>query len=361
LGLGGSDYYPFGMELPGRTYSSGNQYRYGFNGKEKDTEGPVQYDYGFRIYDPRLVRFKSLDPLQHKFPELTPYQFASNRPIDGIDLDGREYITFHVIVTKAADGTPSFKKYIAADFRGLPGGVMAAIHNNKDYTKNFYKYYSESFGAEGRGFKWIYFDEKGNQLGDPVWQMKQSKSLYAATDEYSGYYSGGGSITKFGPGLSNGRYSELNNDYDFSYRPMSYADAISKSHDMMQEKEIVQPQGWLEDVRTLKSDKILLSRAETGVFETLGEEYSREDFLRTSKIVTFFSAVVRYKNWKVGEMQKQGLDINSAADQRKVILSDWKPKFLSKDWFAKRLMSASGGGATESQRNTVKPVEKKKP
>jgi hypothetical protein len=26
-----------------------------------------------------------------KYPELTPYQFASNRPIDGVDLDGKEY------------------------------------------------------------------------------------------------------------------------------------------------------------------------------------------------------------------------------------------------------------------------------
>lgn len=27
-----------------------------------------------------------------EYPELTPYQFASNRPIDGIDLDGLEYL-----------------------------------------------------------------------------------------------------------------------------------------------------------------------------------------------------------------------------------------------------------------------------
>jgi RHS repeat-associated protein len=77
------------MDMPGRQY--GTQGRYGFNGKEKDKEGAVQYDYGFRIYDPRLVRFKSTDPLQKKFAGLTPYQFASNSPIAGVDLDGKEF------------------------------------------------------------------------------------------------------------------------------------------------------------------------------------------------------------------------------------------------------------------------------
>lgn len=44
-----------------------------------------------RIYDSRLGRFLSVDPLTAKYPELTPYQFASNRPIDGVDLDGNEW------------------------------------------------------------------------------------------------------------------------------------------------------------------------------------------------------------------------------------------------------------------------------
>ena len=85
---------PFGMILPDRKYTSGSSYRYGFNGKENDNavngEGNQQ-DYGMRIYDPRLGRFLTMDPLTGKYPELTPYQFASNRPIDGIDLDGLEY------------------------------------------------------------------------------------------------------------------------------------------------------------------------------------------------------------------------------------------------------------------------------
>lgn len=89
------------MDMPGRKYlqSSSVNYRYGFNGKQKETD-PIQYDYGFRIYDPRLVRFKSIDPLTKKYAELTPYQFASNRPIDGIDIDGLEYATFRIYVDR---------------------------------------------------------------------------------------------------------------------------------------------------------------------------------------------------------------------------------------------------------------------
>ena len=85
------------MLMPQRSMSSGS-YRYGFNGKENDNEikdQGEQQDYGMRIYDPRLGRFLSVDPLVKDYPMLTPYQFASNRPIDGIDLDGLEYLPFH--------------------------------------------------------------------------------------------------------------------------------------------------------------------------------------------------------------------------------------------------------------------------
>ena len=87
-----SDYYPFGMQMPGRNVSAGS-YRYGFNGKEMDNEisgDGNQYDYGFRIYNPRLGKFLSVDPLTKEYPWYTPYQFAGNKPIWAIDLDGLE-------------------------------------------------------------------------------------------------------------------------------------------------------------------------------------------------------------------------------------------------------------------------------
>ena len=86
-------FYSFGMQMPGRTYSSPS-YRYGFNGKEKidEIEGSsgATYDYGFRIYDPRLGRFLSVDPLTRGYPWYSPYHFAGNKPIIAIDLDGLE-------------------------------------------------------------------------------------------------------------------------------------------------------------------------------------------------------------------------------------------------------------------------------
>ncbi len=89
-----NEYYPFGMLMRVGTTTTGQFYRYGFNGKENDWEAKGwmnQQDYGERVYDPRAGRFLSVDPLTRGYPILTPYQFSSNRPIDGIDQDGLEY------------------------------------------------------------------------------------------------------------------------------------------------------------------------------------------------------------------------------------------------------------------------------
>lgn len=68
-------------------------YRFAFNGKEHDPElkgaRNIQ-DYGFRMYDDRLGRFFTVDPLREKYPMLSTYQFAGNTPIQAIDMDGLE-------------------------------------------------------------------------------------------------------------------------------------------------------------------------------------------------------------------------------------------------------------------------------
>ena len=70
-----------------------NPYRYGFNGKEKDdeTEGTGnELDFGSRLYDPRLGRWYSIDPLHQKYAGYSPYNFVLNSPILYRDVDGRD-------------------------------------------------------------------------------------------------------------------------------------------------------------------------------------------------------------------------------------------------------------------------------
>jgi RHS repeat-associated protein len=87
------DYYAFGMEMPGQLWPS-SSYRYGFQGQEKDDEIKGQgnsYAYEYRMHDPRVGRFLSIDPLAPDYPWNSPYAFSENRVIDGIDLEGLEW------------------------------------------------------------------------------------------------------------------------------------------------------------------------------------------------------------------------------------------------------------------------------
>jgi RHS repeat-associated protein len=108
-----SDYYPFGMQMPGRNITGSTAYRYGFNGKEKDDEVKGegnQLNFGDRIYDPRGGHWLSVDPLQQKYPYLSPYSAFANDPLNVIDPDGRDIIkiikttTFYPSRSSGLDG-----------------------------------------------------------------------------------------------------------------------------------------------------------------------------------------------------------------------------------------------------------------
>jgi RHS repeat-associated protein len=79
--------------VPNR-HGSSDSYRYGFNGKENDNEIKGEgnsLNYTFRMHDPRIGRFLSIDPLFKDYPYNSPYAFSENRVIDGIDLEGLEF------------------------------------------------------------------------------------------------------------------------------------------------------------------------------------------------------------------------------------------------------------------------------
>jgi len=87
-----SDYYPFGMQMPGRHGSSAD-YRYGFQGQEKDDEIKGEgnsVNFKYRMHDPRIGRFFAVDPLAPEYPHNSPYAFSENVVINSVELEGLE-------------------------------------------------------------------------------------------------------------------------------------------------------------------------------------------------------------------------------------------------------------------------------
>ncbi|MFD1001330.1 RHS repeat-associated core domain-containing protein [Ohtaekwangia kribbensis] len=155
------NYYPFGMQMPKRYYPQNDVadggYRYGFNGKEKDDSGEfggTVYDYGFRIYNPNIAKFLSVDPLKESYPMLTPYQFASNSPIASVDLDGAEATLGLKILEKLIFGTNHLQKMeegaVKRAIEGAKGtitGVIAAA-NVAHFLSNTYSPTKLATGAD---------------------------------------------------------------------------------------------------------------------------------------------------------------------------------------------------------------------
>ncbi len=146
------EYYPFGMTMPNRSYtSSAPAYRYGFNGKEADKSGwgtLTQYDYGFRIYNPALGRFLSVDPIGKNFPWNTPYSFAENDVIRSIDLDGLEKVVVFGGADLSSTGVTETTKQTADDIQKFSN------ENNLGYEVQTFNVAPWN-PSQGTAFDWI--------------------------------------------------------------------------------------------------------------------------------------------------------------------------------------------------------------
>ncbi len=79
-----SDYYPHGGPIPGSSFYSSINYRYGYQGQEKDPETKLT-NFEIRQMDPRLGRWLNPDPYgQHH----SPYNAMSNNPVNSTDANG---------------------------------------------------------------------------------------------------------------------------------------------------------------------------------------------------------------------------------------------------------------------------------
>ena len=78
------DFYPYGLEMPGRSYLSGTKAKENFTGHERDAETGMLYA-GARYYMPNIGRWTSGDPL-HQYA--SQYVYVGNNPMRFVDPSG---------------------------------------------------------------------------------------------------------------------------------------------------------------------------------------------------------------------------------------------------------------------------------
>ncbi|MET3045668.1 RHS repeat domain-containing protein [Flavobacterium covae] len=144
------EYIPFG-EVLFEEHSSSISMPYLFNGKELDRETNLTY-YGARYLDMKTSLWLNIDPLAEKYPNISPYVYCFNNPINAIDPDGRKILFVNGHYNSALGwliGSSSpYKDYWGKGF----GEAAQKFFNDYSSLKNYnYINGSSSYGGDQSG------------------------------------------------------------------------------------------------------------------------------------------------------------------------------------------------------------------
>ena len=104
-----------------------------YNGKEFQPEFGLDWlDYGWRMYDPALIRFHTKDRYAEDFTEWSPYHYAKNNPILNIDIMGDSTYTYNVatgalnMISDVGGNEQQIVNFVDADGKAIIIGDKAA-------------------------------------------------------------------------------------------------------------------------------------------------------------------------------------------------------------------------------------------
>jgi RHS repeat-associated protein len=246
-----SDYSPFGVELANRSWSI-EEYRSGFQKQEKDKElweGAMYYKY--RVEDPRLGRFFSVDPLYAKYPYNSNYAFSENKLINGVEIEGLENkATYNVL----QDGTKSFshavndgKEGYREEYITWDGKANIVKREEKSVSlvefSNFSgaskKTYSKNAEEKGKERAYVKDENTGFGFNKPRFTANISAYSGGAVDyaKIGGVYNAGGAVVfgvKDNTFYVAGNNTETSNREVFkSYELSSYIVGVSNEKTML--------------------------------------------------------------------------------------------------------------------------------
>lgn len=174
--INAQDYYPFGSIMPGRNWSN-EEYRFGFNGMEKDNEIKGEgnsLDFGARIYDSRLGRWMSLDPAMMDFPTESHYIYCSDNPVIYSDPDGKKKIITHVWIDQTSGAETRVSVVVSDELMSeqvkVPSTFFGVPLNNQNWT-NEYDWYDINETV-------VHTVKDGKEVGPPITTV--TKGAYRA-------------------------------------------------------------------------------------------------------------------------------------------------------------------------------------
>ncbi|MCR5496800.1 MAG: hypothetical protein K6F48_03080 [Paludibacteraceae bacterium] len=112
-----SDYYPYGMTEPGRSWNSGD-YRFGYTGHEKESDlAEGVYTTEYRLLDTRLGKWLSVDPLAEEASDWSPYRTSFDNPLIFVDPDGQwEADSKGNLIAEKGDHAGTLAKFLNISF-----------------------------------------------------------------------------------------------------------------------------------------------------------------------------------------------------------------------------------------------------
>ena len=114
------DYYPFGMEIPGRSYTDADGYRYGYQGQYAEKDPETEWNaFELRMYDSRVGRWLSVDPKNEFY---SPYVGIGNDPVSKTDPDGGETEDNPIYDTQGF--------FLGTDDKGIMGDAIVMDRKN---------------------------------------------------------------------------------------------------------------------------------------------------------------------------------------------------------------------------------------
>lgn len=147
-------YSPFGLNLAGIEKQGSPDYKFQYNGKEKQEEFGLNWnDYGARMYDPQLGRWHATDPMAEKYYSLSPYNYVAGNPVNAIDPDGNYIVAIHYEITYSI-----LKKFGYDHYTSRHAGLYSSVYADNP-GNNILELNQVASTARGNPFYHLYYDE----------------------------------------------------------------------------------------------------------------------------------------------------------------------------------------------------------